>query len=227
MQEEKVELKKKAIVFIDGNNWYHNSRQVVDTKYISFTKLANFICDHYKYELLQIRYYNSIPDISENELKYYQHMEFLSRLEKEGIKVFKRKLQKNSNKDALNERGMIVDSLILCEKCKPIVKENCINCLGNVSKKEKGIDVKIAVDMIRKCLIESECDVCILVSGDADFIPAILTIRDANKEVITSSVFPGYSNELRSGKFRYFPLTKSNLNKYCMKDYNTVKKNKL
>ena len=51
-----------------------------------------------------------------------------------------------------------------------------------MKKREKGIDVKIAVDMIRKSLIENECDVCLLISGDADFIPTIQTIKDAKKE---------------------------------------------
>jgi O-acetylhomoserine/O-acetylserine sulfhydrylase-like pyridoxal-dependent enzyme len=46
------------------------------------------------------------------------------------------------------------------------------------------------------------------------------TIKDAGKEVITSSVLYGYSNELRTGRFRYFYLKRSDLNQKCMKDYN-------
>jgi len=183
MQENK-ELIKKAIVFIDGNNWYHNSKQVVDTKKIDFIKLVNFISNHFKFELIQVRYYNSIPDISENALKYHQHMGFLQDLEKQGIKVFTRKLQKTSTKEILKEKSHLIESLELCDICKPFVKQNCLDCIGIVSKKEKGIDVKIAVDMIRKCLIENECDICLLISGDADFIPAIQTIKDAKESTI-------------------------------------------
>ncbi len=78
--------------------------------------------------------------------------------------------------------------------------------------------------MIRKALIENECDVCILISGDADFIPAMQTIKDSKKEVITSSVYTGYSRELRDGRFRYFYLSPKNLNKNCMKDYKKEEK---
>lgn len=211
--------KKRAIIFIDGNNWYHNSKQVVDTKDLDFNKIAKLICDHFDFDLVQIRYYNSIPDISENRLKYHQHMDFLNDLEKQGIKVSTRKLQKTSTKEILKERLQIIELTDLCKTCKPLIKQNCLDCIGVVNRKEKGIDVKIAVDMIRKCLIENECDVCVLISGDADFIPAMQTIKDAKKEVITASVIIGYSRELRDGRFRYFYLRRSDLNQKCMKDY--------
>jgi len=217
-------MSKTVIVFIDGNNWYHNSSKLIDTKEIDFTKLAQLIADKYNLKLKQIRYYNSVPDISENALAYHKHMEFLASLEKQGIKVFKRKLQKTSNKEVIKQKQKMIESLDLCDVCKSPVKLNCFACIGNTSKKEKGVDVKIAVDMIRKSLIENECDVCILISGDADFIPSIQTIKDAKKEVITASVYTGYSRELRDGRFRYFYLTPEILNKNCMRDYQSKKK---
>lgn len=210
---------KTAMLFIDGNNWYHNSKQVIDTKNIDFQKLAILLENKLKIKIKEIRYYNSIPDISENPLKYHKHMEFLNNLKNQSIKVFTRKLQKSSTAEILKEKTRILDSLELCGSCSPLIKQNCLDCIGLVTKKEKGIDVKIAVDMMRKCLIEKECEVCILISGDADFIPAMQTIKDAGKEALTASVFPGYSMELRDGRFRYICLTKADLNAKCMKDY--------
>jgi uncharacterized LabA/DUF88 family protein len=210
---------KDTIVFIDGNNWYHNTKKIVDTKEIDFIKLANFIAKKFNLEVKQIRYYNSVPDISENPLNYHKHMEFLTSLEKQGIKVFKRKLQKTSNAEILKQKQKMMETLDLCKICYPLVKLNCFSCIGNTSKKEKGIDVKIAVDMIRKLLIENEYEVCILISGDADFIPAMQTIKSSKKEVITASVYTGYSRELRDGRFRYFYLSPEDLNKNCMKGY--------
>ena len=217
--QEIIKPKKKAILFIDGNNWYHNTKKIIDTKEIDFIKLGNFIANKLDLNISQIRYYNSIPDINENPLLYHKHMEFLLNLEKQGIKVFKRKLQKTSNEEVLKQKQKLLERIDLCKACFPLVKLNCFSCIGNTSKKEKGVDVKIAVDMIRKCLIESECDVCILISGDADFIPAMQTIKDAKKEVITTSIYTGYSRELRAGKFRYLYLSPEDLNKNCMKDY--------
>ncbi len=70
--------------------------------------------------------------------------------------------------------------------------------------------------MIRKTLVEKECNVCILISGDADFIPAIQIIKDAGYEVIVCSPRTGFSNELRQGKFRYLILSKAYLLR-CLK----------
>ncbi|MBU0907564.1 MAG: NYN domain-containing protein [Nanoarchaeota archaeon] len=168
--------KREAIVFIDGSNFYHNSKSIIDkSAKIDFKCLAEFICEHFDLTLKQMRYYNAVPDISDNENIYYKHMGFLEGLRKAGIVVKTRKLKK-------------------------IEKLNI--------KIEKGIDVMIASDMIRKTLVEKECDVCILISGDADFIPAMQIIKDAGYEAIICSPKVGFSNELRQGNFRYLVLKK-------------------
>lgn len=211
---------KSAIVFIDGNNWYHNVKSLISKPSdIDLTKLSYFIARHFKLEIVGIFYYNSVPDIRDGENMYYRHMVYLSSLEKEGIKVQTRKLQTNSTDELKNERVALINSLILCETCKPIVKQAFIDELGTIQKKEKGIDIMIAVDMIKKCMINKECDCCILISGDADFLPAMQIIKESGNEVITSSVYGGYSTELRKGKFRYKILSRKELTENCMKSF--------
>lgn len=166
-------------MFIDGSNFYHNSKEMFGkTPRIDFKRLSELVCNRFGLELKQIRYYNAVPDISDDEKIYYKSMEFLDGLRKEGIVVKTRKLKK-------------------------IKKLNI--------KIEKGIDVLIASDMIRKTLVEKECAVCILVSGDADFIPSMQIIKASKCEVIVCSPRVGFSNELRQGKFRYFVLSKEDL----------------
>ena len=48
---------------------------------------------------------------------------------------------------------------------------------------EKGVDVQIAVDIVRGA-IKSEYDLCYLISSDTDLIPAIQTARDEGKKII-------------------------------------------
>ena len=218
--------KKTAIVFIDGNNWYHNSKNVLDPTKVDFIKLSTLICNQFNFEVKEIRYYNSIPDIKDGALIYHKHMEFLSSLKKQNIKIFTRKLQKNSTKEILKDKEKTLQNLDLCDICKPFIEGMCHDCIGNIKRKEKGVDVWIASDIIRKSIVENQCDVCILISGDADFIPAMQTIKNAKKEVITASVYQGYSRQLREGSFRYFYLKKKELNEECMKDYKFVKKKK-
>ena len=106
--------------------------------------------------------------------------------------------------DKLRKEGIIVKT----RKLKYIKKLKI--------KIEKGVDVLIASDMIRKTLVEKECEVCILISGDADFVPSMQIIKDAGYEAIACSPKYGFSNELRQGKFRYLILKKEDINR-CLK----------
>ncbi len=54
---------------------------------------------------------------------------------------------------------------------------------------EKGVDVQIAVDIVRGA-IKNEYDKCFLVSSDTDLLPAIQTAKDEGKEVI----YVGFEN---------------------------------
>lgn len=54
---------------------------------------------------------------------------------------------------------------------------------------EKGVDVQIAVDIVRGA-IKNEYDKCYLISSDTDLIPAIHTAKDEGKEII----YVGFEN---------------------------------
>jgi len=177
--------KRSVIVFIDGSNFYHNSKSIIDKpSKIDFVKLSKFIANKFELIIKEIRYYNAVPDISLSSEVYYKHLKFLEDLKKQGIIVCERKLKK------IRELNISV---------------------------EKGIDVLIASEMIKKTLVERSCEVCILISGDADFIPVMEIIKNAKYEVIVCSPQYGFSNELRQGKFRYGVLKKEDLEE-CYKD---------
>ncbi|MFA4960376.1 MAG: NYN domain-containing protein [Candidatus Pacearchaeota archaeon] len=180
--------KKKAIVFIDGNNWYHNVKTVVEKpRSVDFNKLSEMIAKHFDLNIVEIRYYNSIPDIELGEEVYYKHMIFLANLKRRGIIVNTAKLKK--------------------------VKLN-----KEMIRVEKGIDVLITVDMIRKTLLEGECDCCVLISGDSDFVPVMRLIKVAGREILTTSVLKGYARELLQGEFRFWILKKQDIKK-CVNGY--------
>lgn len=88
------------------------------------------------------------------------------------------------------------------------------------TQKEKGIDVWIAIDMVKEA-VNNNIDCAILISGDADFAPAFNLIKEIGKEVLSSFVPRGYSNELRQ-RFPYFILRKETLAK-CLRDYKNIK----
>jgi len=176
-------VKKKAIVFVDGNNWYHNVKTIIEKpRSIDFKKMSSMIAEQFDLDIVEIRYYNSTPDIGLGEEVYYKHMVFLAELKRKGLEVNTRKLKK-------------------------------IEVNGKVIRVEKGIDVMIAVDMINKTMLEPECECCVLISGDSDFVPVMQLIKKAGKEVLTVSVLRGYARELLQGEFRFWILKRKDLDK--------------
>ncbi len=174
-------IKRRAIVFIDGNNWYHNCKKVIkNPSDVDLMEISKLIISRFDLDLVEVRYYNSVPNVFDKV--YAKHKFFLDGLKEKGIKVFVRELSG-----------------------------------AGKTKREKGIDVLIGVDVIKKVLIDNCCDVCIIISGDADFLPVIDLVKSRGKEVIVSSVYAGFSRMLRGGRFRYFILRDEDLNK-CFND---------
>jgi len=204
---------KKGVVFIDANNLYHNVKHWFKPSDIDIVKVIEKISKEKSLEVLEIRWYVSVPNIEDDKIKYMRHMAFLSNLEKKGIKVFTRKLQKLSNKELRKKREDFIQDWDLCSVCKPIVEKSFLD-ISNYSQKEKGIDVLIAVDMLKESRRE-DLDLCLLISGDADFIPAFDLVIETGKDVLVAFVPRGYSNELRQ-KFEHIIFDRSELSK-CLR----------
>jgi len=211
-----LNAKKRGIVFVDANNWYHNLKKYFNPGDIDISLISKFIAEKYNLEIIEIRWYISMPSIADGELMYKKQRNFLGMLEKKGVKVITRKLQRLSNKEVLKKKKETIENLDLCNNCKPLVESSFLD-LSDIKRKEKGIDVWIAIDMVKKSIIDNECDVCLLISGDADFVPALELIKGSKKEVLSSFVPWGYSSELRN-KFNYFLLFPSIL-RQCFRDY--------
>jgi uncharacterized LabA/DUF88 family protein len=210
--------KLRAIVFIDGNNLYHNLRALgVKPSSLDFYKLGELVCEHFECDFEGSRYYNSVPNIRDDSVNYHKHMLFLDELVTlPKFELLTRKLQSYTTKSLQQEKKIVVDGLDLCPACKPIVENNCLECIGRFRKKEKGIDVMIAVDMLNLSVIEQKCDCCILVSGDADFVPASQIVNKHGKAVYSTFIPKGYSWELRKN-LKFWTLSKDFLLESCMK----------
>lgn len=71
---------------------------------------------------------------------------------------------------------------------------------------EKGVDVKIATDMI-KGAFRDVYDTAILISGDADFSPAVDAVKDSGKHVENAFVKYGQANQLKQSCDRFVFLS--------------------
>ncbi|MBD3253023.1 NYN domain-containing protein [Candidatus Pacearchaeota archaeon] len=208
---------KKAVIFIDGNNLYHNLKQIrIKPSNLDFKKLAVFICRIFKCDLQEVRYYNSMPTLRDGKELYYSHLGFLDDLRKTPkFTILIRKLQVHSTKELLKEQQDLINSMDLCEKCKPIVKENLLDAIGNVKKKEKGVDVMLSVDLVEYA-IKNKAETLIVFSGDADFVPAMKLARENKKEILSISLARGYSLDLRNN-FNFFAIGKNRIMESCLK----------
>jgi len=107
---------KKTIVFVDANNWYHNVKSWFRPSDIDIKKVINFIATKKNLDILEIRWYASMPNMQDNELIYKRQRAFLGSLQKQGIKIITRKLQKLSNKEIIKKRKDFIPSFDLIQK---------------------------------------------------------------------------------------------------------------
>ena len=206
---------KKAIALIDGNNLYHNLKELdIKPSDLDFFKFSDFICSNLGVGRDHIIYYNSIPKMSDPA--YFDHKKFLDNLGKQGIEVKTRKLQYKSTKEIRNNVLELIDKMNLCKNCNPIVLTNLFNWIGNVIKKEKGIDVMMAVDIIRS-IIEKKHDYIVVVSGDVDLISAMKFAESKGGKILSAFISSGYSDEIKSN-FKHFTASRTDLIKNCLKE---------
>lgn len=72
---------------------------------------------------------------------------------------------------------------------------------------EKGVDIKIAVDML-KLAHNNVYDTAILVSGDGDFVDAVEAVKELGKHVEHVYFKSGQSQHLRQSCDKYLELSK-------------------
>ncbi len=116
-------------------------------------------------EIVDVFYYTALLDKSVDEKRYSEHKKFLDKL----------KLISNFHVVLCNLRKIIIDD-------------------GSADFALKGDDVHLAVDVV-KGSYENLYDVAIIVSGDADFIPAIELAKRNGKKVV-NAFFPKSSSYL-------------------------------
>lgn len=121
-----------------------------------------------KREIADIFYYTALLDKSIDEKKYSSHKKFLNKI----------KQISNFNVVLCNLRKMKLEN-------------------GRIEFAIKGDDVHLATDLI-KGAYENLYDVAIIVSGDADFIPAIKLAQKNGKKVINAFFPKSSSYQLRN-----------------------------
>lgn len=161
--------KKRAVVFIDGNNFYY--------------KLKEMIVD--KTETLKLLEFN-YRSFAENLVREHALVEaryYIGAVKKQGGPI-----KEKSEKLYANQQRLIAK---LQQHNIPVILGNLIQH-PDKSFHEKGVDVRMAVEMIRLAR-ENKYDTAYLLSSDTDLVPAVEEVRSFKKRVVYVGISKGQS----------------------------------
>lgn len=96
---------------------------------------------------------------------------------------------------ALEHKGIQTRTRILKKK-----DHTCVKCNHKFTKDiQKGVDVCLATDILRHALQRS-CEICIVVSGDSDYIDAMELAKNNGIKVWVASFRRSLSKDIRADK---------------------------
>lgn len=164
---------KRAVAFIDGQNLYHGAREAFGYTYPNFDvkALAEQVCALQGWLLTQVRFYTGVPDATDNPEWHRFWSAKLLAMSRQGVTTFSRSLRYRNRQVRLPSG--IVHAFLAGE--------------------EKGIDVRIALDVIRLAH-RGEYDVAVIFSQDQDLSEVAAEVRVISTEqkrwIKIASAFP-------------------------------------
>lgn len=197
----------KAMLFIDGSNFYHSLKEqkCLPFDVDSFSKLFEKLSE--LYDIQKIYFYDAIKNIVRDPEGYSKQQGFHARLlgldSKIIIRTRKLRYLADINDDKIRHCGKkagIDDSSI--KKLRNFLTE-----MGMIKlTKEKGVDVQLVVDAIEEARKGGNIHIIIL-SGDADFVPAVNLLKIYKAKVINLHSYRGSSTELRKACDEHILIT--------------------
>ena len=173
---------KRAAVFVDGQNLFYAAKEAFGSLYPDYDvkTLADKVCASNGLTAVSIRFYTGVPDAQDNSKWSAFWAKKLLGMSRDGVKVYSRPL-KYRNKSVKLPDGKTHSFL---------------------SASEKGVDIRIALDVIRLA-ISREYDVAVIMSQDQDFSEVADEVRLIGTEQVrwikVASAYPA-SPACRNGR---------------------------
>ncbi len=164
---------KRTIAFVDGQNLFYAAREAFGHAYPNYDApcLSEAICRSMGWRLIQTRFFTGIPDPADNAFWNHFWSGKLAVMGRQGVHIFSRPLRYRNQKVRLPD-GTIHTYL---------------------AGEEKGVDVRIAVDVIR-VVWRGECDIALIFSQDQDLSEVAeevrLIARERGQWIKIASAFP-------------------------------------
>jgi uncharacterized LabA/DUF88 family protein len=143
----------RAITFIDGQNLFNTVKECFGYTYPNYDVLAlsHILCTQKGWQLDQVRFYSGLPSATLRPDHHRFWAIKLTAMRRQGVWVFTRDV-----KYSQNSHGVWVG-------------------------REKGVDVRLAIDVIRLAF-DMRYDVAVIFSQDQDFVEAAEAVRRISKE---------------------------------------------
>ena len=152
---------KRTVVFVDGQNLFHAAREAFGYTYPNYDVrlLAESVCAGRDWQLTQARFYTGIPDPQDDPRWHHFWSAKLAVMGRQGVHVYSRSLRYRNRTVHLPD-GTTHTFL---------------------AGEEKGIDVRIALDIIRMAH-RGAYDVGLVLSQDQDLSEVADEIREIARE---------------------------------------------
>lgn len=151
---------KRVIAFFDGQNLYHAAREAFQVSHPNFDvfALANTACPSPGYYLKQIRFYSGVPSADEDPRWNRFWQKKLLSISRQGVMTITRPLAYRNMKIRIDENTEITKYVAV----------------------EKGIDVRIALDLVR-LFFEDQYDAAVIFSQDQDLMEATEEVKQISR----------------------------------------------
>jgi uncharacterized LabA/DUF88 family protein len=191
-------LADRAILFIDGSNWYHGLKEngVHDTLQLDYSLISKKLVG--PRDWIGTRYYGVALDQASDAALYADNRRFLSLIEQDDPRIsthLGRVEPRPLANPLADELGDFLDQgghrLGAQEKGQLRLLVRRYQSLTQYV--EKGVDVRLAVDLYRLGQ-ENAYDAAYLLSADGDFVPAVEAVSALGRTVYAAC--PNYGSAL-------------------------------
>lgn len=185
----------RAVVFIDGNNWFHSLRNVgVERRILlDYQKISEKLLGPRQW--VATRYYIGQISQQANPALYAQQRSFLASLERTDPRI-SICLGRIEPRMATNEAALELREYLggLTTKIDPVV----FAALSDIATRhgeatvfvEKAVDVFLAVDLVAMAM-NDVYDAAYLLTADGDYTLAVAEVRNLGKKVYAASPLSG------------------------------------
>ena len=190
----------RAVLFIDGNNWYHSLVGIglTELRRMDYRNISKKLVG--PREWIGTRYYIGQVQQKGNRQLYADQRRFLAALRKTDPRIsthlgrLESRLLKNEAaaelKQYLSNLPVRIDSNVFHELMDLARRHGSTQVMV-----EKAVDVMLTVDLVRMSE-RGEFDAAYLLSADGDYTPAVEAARETGKKVY--AVSPAYGAQLAS-----------------------------